>query len=217
MIGQSLAVEHPAPLRSEDSNDDEKRVAIINVPDSSNTATLGYYDESQKTNKDVKIEIGLIRNHYVGRTFIQPGQDKREMKVKTKFNIVRGVLEDRKLVVVDDSIVRGTTSKLLVDLIKKANPKEIHLKISSPPIISPCYYGMDFPSKDELIANKHNGNIEGIREELGVDKLDYLSTEKLLEAVPYGHKKTGYCTACFTGEYPIPIEEFSPFKETFDD
>lgn len=214
MIGQSLAEEHPAPVNT-DGN--EKRVAIINVPDSSNTATLGYFDESQKTNKDVKIEIGLIRNHYVGRTFIQPGQDKREMKVKTKFNIVRGVLEDRKLVVVDDSIVRGTTSKLLVDLIKKANPKEIHLKISSPPIISPCYYGMDFPSKDELIANKHNGDIEGIRNELGVTKLDYLSTEKLLESVPYKHKKTGYCTACFTGEYPIPIEEFSSSKKTFDD
>jgi amidophosphoribosyltransferase len=214
MIGQSLAQEHPAP---ENNNPDEKRVAIINVPDSSNTATLGYFDESQKTNKDVKIEIGLIRNHYVGRTFIQPGQDKREMKVKTKFNIVRGVLEDRKLIVVDDSIVRGTTSKLLVDLIKKANPKEIHLKISSPPIISPCYYGMDFPSKEELIANKHNGDINGIREELGVDKLDYLSTEKLLESVPYAHKKTGYCTACFTGEYPIPVEEFSPSKETLDD
>ena len=216
-IGQNLAVEHPAPHKDDDSINEEKRVAIINVPDSSNTATLGYYDESLKSNKDVKIEIGLIRNHYVGRTFIQPGQDKREMKVKTKFNIVRGVLEDRKLVVVDDSIVRGTTSKLLVDLIKKANPKEIHLKISSPPIISPCYYGMDFPSKDELIANQHHGNIESMKEELGVDRLDYLSTEKLLESVPYNTEKTGYCTACFTGDYPIPIEEFSVYKETFDD
>ena len=216
-IGKSLAEEHPAPHKDDDTNNEEKRVAIINVPDSSNTATLGYFDESQKTNNDVKIEIGLIRNHYVGRTFIQPGQDKREMKVKTKFNIVRGVLEDRKLVVVDDSIVRGTTSKLLVDLIKKAKPREIHLKISSPPIISPCYYGMDFPSKDELIANEHHGDIDAIRRELGVDELAYLSTEKLLESVPYNHKKTGYCTACFTGDYPIPIEEFSLFKETFDD
>lgn len=216
-IGKSLAEEHPAPLRPADADEDEKRVAIINVPDSSNTATLGYFDESQKTNSDVKIEIGLIRNHYVGRTFIQPGQDKREMKVKTKFNTVKGVLEDRKLVVVDDSIVRGTTSKLLVDLIKKANPKEIHLRISSPPIISPCYYGMDFPSADELIANQHHGIIDEIREDLGVDSLGYLSTEKLLESVPYTNEKTGYCTACFTGDYPIPIEEFSAFKETFDD
>jgi len=214
-IGKNLAKESHAPAKD---NEEDKKVVIINVPDSSNTATLGYFNEEIKTNKDVKHEIGLIRSHYVGRTFIQPGQDKRKMKVKTKFNIVKGVLHDRKVVIIDDSIVRGTTSKLLVDLIKKAEPKEIHLKITSPPIISPCYYGMDFPSSNELIANQHNQDIEGIRNELGVDSLSYLSTEKLLESVPYPDKKTGYCTACFTKKYPIKIQDSEETnKDRFED
>lgn len=214
-IGKNLAIESPSPLREPD---DVKKIGIINVPDSSNTATLGYFNEMIKHNKDVKHEIGLIRSHYVGRTFIQPGKDKRKMKVKTKFNTVKGVINNRKLVVVDDSIVRGTTSKLLVDLIKKAEPKEIHLKITSPPIVSPCYYGMDFPSAEELIANQHDSNIEGIREELGVTSLSYLSTEKLLESVPYSNPKTDFCTACFTKDYPIQIEGLEKMKkEQFDD
>jgi amidophosphoribosyltransferase len=213
-IGKSLAEESPAPVKD---NPEDKKVVVINVPDSSNTATLGYFTEIVKNNKDAKQEIGLIRSHYVGRTFIQPGQDKRKMKVKTKFNTVRGVLEDRKVVVVDDSIVRGTTSKLLVELIKKAEPKEIHLKVSSPPIISPCYYGMDFPSADELIANQHNRNVEEIRKDLGVTSLAYLSTDKLLESVPYKNEKTDYCTACFTKKYPIKIEGLEMKKDQFDD
>lgn len=214
-IGKNLAIESPPPGKDDA---DEKKVAVINVPDSSNTATLGFFNEAVKHNKDVKHEIGLIRSHYVGRTFIQPGQDKRKMKVKTKFNTVKGVIEDRKLVIVDDSIVRGTTSKLLVDLVKKADPKEIHLKITSPPIISPCYYGMDFPSSGELIANQHNGNVEEIRKTLGVDSLSYLSTEKLLESVPYKNEKTDYCTACFTKKYPISIEGLEEMKkDQFDD
>lgn len=217
-IGKNLSKEKPAPTKDVPGSSDEKKIAIINVPDSSNTATLGYFNEEIKTNKDVRLEIGLIRSHYVGRTFIQPGQDNRNMKVRTKFNIVKGVLAKRKVVIVDDSIVRGTTSKLLVDLIKKAEPKEIHLKITSPPIISPCYYGMDFPSRDELIANQHNQDVEEIRKELGVTKLDYLSTEKLLESVPYDKPETGYCTACFTRQYPIAIEKFMPDnKKSFDD
>lgn len=216
-LGKALAMQAPPPDKDNALDSNEKKVVVINVPDSSNTATLGYFTKSVKKNKNIKHEIGLIRSHYVGRTFIQPGQDKREFKVKTKFNIVRGVLKDRKVVIVDDSIVRGTTSKLLVDLIKKANPKETHLKITSPPIISPCYYGMDFPSKNELIANKYN-DIKGIRDELGVTRLDYLSEENLLAAVPYKCEKTGYCTACFTGIYPIEVEEFNPDnKKTFDD
>lgn len=214
-IGKNLALESHSPVK--DSPED-KKVVVINVPDSSNTATLGYFNEEIKTNKDVKHEIGLIRSHYVGRTFIQPGQDKRKMKVKTKFNTVKGVLNGRKVVIIDDSIVRGTTSKLLVDLIKKAEPKEIHLKITSPPIISPCYYGMDFPSAKELIANQHHQNIEEIRNELGVDSLSYLSTEKLLESVPYTNEKTGYCTACFTKNYPIQIEGMEEItKGRFDE
>jgi amidophosphoribosyltransferase len=214
-IGRSLAIESPAPKRT---SPDEKKTAIISVPDSSNTATLGYFNKVVKENEDVKHEIGLIRSHYVGRTFIQPGQDKRKMKVKTKFNTVRGVIEGRKIVIVDDSIVRGNTSKLLVELVKKSGPEEIHLKISSPPIISPCYYGMDFPSNHELIANQHNQDVEEIRKELGVDSLSYLSTEKLLESVPYTNDKTGYCTACFTKNYPISIEGLDEMKkEEFDD
>lgn len=214
-IGKNLAKESPAPVKD---NPEDKKVVIINVPDSSNTATLGYFNEEIKTNKDVKHEIGLIRSHYVGRTFIQPGQDKRKMKVKTKFNTVKGVINNRKVVIIDDSIVRGNTSKLLVELIKRAEPKEIHLKITSPPIISPCFYGMDFPSSEELIANQHNQNIEEIRKELGVKSLSYLSTENLLKSVPYISEKTGYCTACFTKDYPIPINENSEIKkDQFDD
>lgn len=214
-IGKNLAIQSPSP---EKNNPEDKKVAVINVPDSSNTATLGYFNEIVKTNKDVKHEIGLIRSHYVGRTFIQPGHDKRKMKVKTKFNTVKGVINGRKLVIVDDSIVRGTTSKLLVDLIKKAGPEEIHLKITSPPIISPCFYGMDFPSSDELIANQHNQNVEDIRKELGVTSLAYLSTENLLSSVPFNNEKTDYCTACFTKNYPIPIEGLEEMKkDEFDD
>lgn len=214
-IGKSLAIESPPPQKDKP---EDKKVVVINVPDSSNTATLGYFNEAVKNNSEVKHEIGLIRSHYVGRTFIQPGKDKRKMRVKTKFNTVKGVIENRKVVIVDDSIVRGTTSKLLVELIKKASPKEIHLKVTSPPIISPCYYGMDFPSSKELIANQHNENIEEIRKELNVTKLDYLSTEKLLESVPYKYEKTDYCTACFTKNYPIPIEGLEDMKkEQFDD
>lgn len=214
-IGRNLALEKPSPKKD---NPDDRRVVIINVPDSSNTATLGYYNETLKFNQDVRLEIGLIRSHYIGRTFIEPGQDERKIRVKTKFNIVKGVLEGRKVVIVDDSIVRGNTSKLLVELIKKANPKEIHLKITSPPIISPCYYGMDFPSPDELIANQCNRNVSGIRDKLGVDELDYLSIEKLLESVPYPTPKTGYCTACFNCIYPIkPEEKPNCDKEQYED
>lgn len=217
-IGANLAIEKPPPDKDNPNDENEKKVIIINVPDSSNTATLGYFNECIKNTKNIKHEIGLIRSHYVGRTFIQPGQDSRKMKVKTKFNVVKGVIEGRKVVIVDDSIVRGTTIKLLVDLIKRANPKEIHLRITSPPIISPCYYGMDFPSKEELIANQFNGDIEEIRKSLGVDSLEYLSVDTLLKSVPCSDKRTGYCTACFTNEYPLPVEEVSESdKEKFDE
>ena len=213
-LGKSLAEESPSPQ----TDDDEKKVAVINVPDSSNTATLGYFNRNVKNNKNLKHEIGLIRSHYVGRTFIQPGQDKRKMKVKTKFNTVRGVINDRKIVIIDDSIVRGTTSKLLVELVQKAGPKEVHLKITSPPVVAPCYYGMDFPSRDELIANQMKGDIGGIRDELGLTSLHYLSFRSLKESVPYMNPKTDYCTACFTGEYPISINGLEKMnKHQFDD
>jgi amidophosphoribosyltransferase len=151
-----------------------------------------------------RLEIGLIRSHYIGRTFILPGQKDREIGVKIKFNTVRGVLEDQIVVLVDDSVVRGTTSKQLVRLIREANPKEIHLRISSPPIISPCFYGMDFPSKEELIAEKFNRDIEKIREYLEVDSLEYLTIEEMLEAM-VDHTPDNFCTACFSEIYPIPV------------
>jgi amidophosphoribosyltransferase len=214
-LGKNLAIEKPSPSAAKE----DKKVVIISVPDSSNTATLGYVTETIKTNPYVKLELGLIRSHYIGRTFIQPGQDNREIKVKAKFNTVKSVLKDRVVVIVDDSIVRGTTAKLLVKLVKEAQPKEIHLRITSPPIISPCYYGMDFPSKDELIANQCDRDLERIRQYLEVDSVEYLSLEKLHESVPQGidsnGEKIGYCDACFSEKYPIPIEEIE--KLEFDE
>jgi amidophosphoribosyltransferase len=176
---------------------------VIAVPDSGNTATLGYARVNEKR-FPTRYEIGLIRSHYVGRTFIAPGQNSREFKVKTKFNVVRGVLEGKRVVVVDDSIVRGTTSRSLVNLIREAKPREVHLRITSPPVRFPCMYGMDFPSREELVANLFE-NEEEIARNLGADSLKYLSVQGLMDAVPHG-PGTGYCDACFTGNYPVPVE-----------
>lgn len=204
-LGKQLAKEHPLNEITKNSHLKKKPV-IISVPDSSNTAALGYASESNKLGFECKYDIGLIRNHYVGRTFISPGQKSREQKVRTKFNPVRGVIEGRTVILVDDSIVRGTTSRYLVDMIRACNPVEIHFLVSSPPIISPCYYGMDFPSPEELIANRYDRNIQRIADEIGVDSLRYLSPEGLVSAVkeanPTGHD---YCTACFTSKYPVPV------------
>ncbi len=199
-LGKSLAHEHPVA-----AGDSDKPVVVINVPDSSNTATLGFVTESNKIGTPTKYEIGLIRSHYVGRTFIQPQQDLREMKVRTKFNTVRGVIEGKRVVIVDDSIVRGTTSKQLVKLIRNAGAREIHFRVTSPPIRYPCHYGMDFPSPEELIANWCDGDVEKIRKEIGVDSLGYLSLDKLLDSVP---ERRGdlYCTACFSGRYPTAVD-----------
>ncbi|RPI69575.1 MAG: amidophosphoribosyltransferase [Ignavibacteriae bacterium] len=196
-LGKNLAEESPVGGTEDD------KVVVIAVPDSGNTATLGYARVNEKRFPS-RYEIGLIRSHYVGRTFIAPGQDKREFKVKTKFNVVRGVLEGNKVVVVDDSIVRGTTSKSLVNLIREAGPREVHVRITSPPVKYPCMYGMDFPSREELIANHYNSEAE-IGEALGADSLSYLSVEGLMDAVPSG-PGIGYCTACFTGNYPVAID-----------
>lgn len=197
-LGKNLAEESPV-----EGGDDDK-VIVIAVPDSGNTATLGYARVNEKR-FPTRYEIGLIRSHYVGRTFIAPGQDKREFKVKTKFNVVRGVLEGKKVVLVDDSIVRGTTSRSLVKLIREAaKPREVHMRITSPPVRFPCMYGMDFPSRDELIANQYP-NEDAIAATLGVDSLKYLSVSGLMDAVPHS-PGTDYCTACFTGQYPVPVE-----------
>lgn len=186
-LGKNLALEDPVDAD-----------IVISVPDSSNTAAVGYSRRS-----GTKFELGLIRNHYIGRTFIQPGQSVRDFKVHVKFNPVKGVLKGRKVVVVDDSIVRGTTLRQLVKMIRKAGAKEVHVRISSPPIISPCYYGMDFPTRDELVANSMT--VEEICDFLGADSLGYLSVEGLLNSVP--QDRGGYCTACFTARYPVPVEQ----------
>ncbi|MEJ5262617.1 MAG: amidophosphoribosyltransferase [Ignavibacterium sp.] len=198
-LGKELARKHPV------FDPDGERVYVISVPDSSNTTALGYARELEKQGIDARLEIGLIRSHYIGRTFIQPGQSNREIGVKIKFNIVKGVLEGRTIVVVDDSIVRGTTSKQLVHLLKEANPKAIHLRISSPPIKFPCFYGMDFPSKEELIAHRLEGNIEAIKDYLEVDSLEYLTIDEMLEAVSEAGKEN-FCTACFSGSYPTNVD-----------
>ncbi|MBU2446495.1 MAG: amidophosphoribosyltransferase [Bacteroidetes bacterium] len=198
-LGKNLAIESPV-------TGDDNKVSVISVPDSSNTIAIGYQSQLRKQGIDSKLEIGLIRNHYVGRTFIQPGQDKRELSTRIKFNTVKGVLQNQEVVVVDDSIVRGTTSKMLVKLLREAAPEKIHLRISSPPILYPCHYGMDFPSREELIANEFSGNVESIKQEINVESLHYLSFEGMLNAVAE-QSKDYYCTACFNGDYPIPIDE----------
>ncbi len=187
-LGKNLAEERPCDAD-----------IVISVPDSSNTAALGYSARSQ-----AKFEIGLIRNHYVGRTFIHPKQKFRDMNVRIKFNTVGGVVKDRRLVIVDDSIVRGTTLRGLVKRLKDAGAKEVHIRVSSPPIRHPCFYGMDFPTKDELIASKKS--IQEIERYLEVDSLAYLSIEQMLRAMP-NENGQAYCTACFSGDYPIQIEE----------
>lgn len=204
-LGKYLAKEHPVNEVCKNIPHDKKPI-VISVPDSSNTAALGYVHENQKNGNDCKFEIGLIRNHYVGRTFISPGQKLREQKVRTKFNTVKGVIEGRSVIIVDDSIVRGTTSRYLVKMIRGANPAEVHFLVSSPPIISPCFYGMDFPSPDELIANRFGRDIDAMAKEIGVDSLRYLSAGGLVDAVKEANDSgKDYCTACFTGKYPVPV------------
>jgi amidophosphoribosyltransferase len=198
-LGKVLARKHPV------TDPDGERIYVISVPDSSNTTALGYARELEKEGIDTRLEIGLIRSHYIGRTFIQPGQSNRETGVRIKFNIVKGVLEGRTIVVVDDSIVRGTTSKQLVKLLREGNPKAIHLRISSPPIMHPCYYGMDFPSRAELIAHNKHGKIEEIKNYLEVDSLEYLTIEEMLDAVSEAGEEN-FCTACFSGNYPTPVD-----------
>jgi len=199
-LGKNLANANPVKPKSPN-----EKLVVINVPDSSNTATMGYVQQTVKNGGKAKLEIGLIRSHYIGRTFIQPKQDVRENKVKTKFNTVRGVLKDSVVVIVDDSIVRGTTSKQLVQLVKQAGPKEVHFRVTAPPIKYPCHYGMDFPTPKELIANKCDGDVNKIAEELGVDSLEYLSIKDLLASVPH-ENGAHYCTACFSGKYPVEID-----------
>lgn len=170
---------------------------VFSVPDSSNTTAIGFSQRSE-----ARYEIGLIRNHYIGRSFIHPSQNMRDFSVKLKFNTIDGVIKGKKIVIVDDSIVRGTTLKKLVKLVKKAEPAEIHIRIGSPPVKYPCYYGMDFPSPGELIANKKS--LEEIRRHLDVDSIAYLSVKGLYDSVHMPAEN--FCAACFTGEYIEKVE-----------
>jgi len=193
-LGRQLAREAPAEAD-----------IVVPVPDSGVTAAMGYAAES-----GIPFRFGLIRNHYVGRTFIEPRQSVRDFGVKLKINPVRSLLEGKRVVLIDDSIVRGTTSRKIVRMVRSAGAKEVHLRISCPPTISPCFYGVDTPSKKELIgANK---SVEEIREFIGADSLAYLSLPGLKKACGDG-EKTSYCTACYTGVYPtswVDVEEIQP-------
>lgn len=178
---------------------------IIAVPDSGNSASIGYQERS-----GIPLDRGFIRNHYVGRTFIQPFQVEREKAVRIKLSVVEPVVRGRRVVVVEDSIVRGTTIRNIIRYLWDAGPKEVHLRVSCPPIVSPCFYGINFPTRRELPAS-HN-TPEQIRRYLGLTTLAYLPLKDMLECVsrPPGH----YCTSCFTGRYPVRTKEMS---ETLSD
>lgn len=169
---------------------------VIPVPDSGVAAAIGYSAES-----GIPFELGIIRNHYVGRTFIQPQQSIRDFGVKIKLNPQSAVLAGKKVIVIDDSLVRGTTSRKIVNLIRQAGAKEVHLRIASPPTTGPCYYGVDTPQKSQLIAARHS--VEEIRAFVGADSLSYLSIEGLFKAVQGRHNE--FCAACFDGQYPTPL------------
>jgi amidophosphoribosyltransferase len=182
-LGRTLAREAPADAD-----------VVVPIPDSGVCAAVGFAEEAR-----LPLRMGLIRNHYVGRTFIQPQQSIRHFGVKVKLNPVRSILEGKRVVLLDDSIVRGTTSRKIVKMVKAAGAREVHLRISCPPTISPCFYGVDTPSKAELIAATHT--IEEIRKYVEADSLAYLSLEGLRHAV--GKEQNAYCTSCYTGVYPV--------------
>ncbi len=190
-LGRQLAKESPV-----------KADLVIPVPDSGNSAALGYSQES-----GIPLEVGIIRNHYVGRTFIQPTQGIRDFKVRVKFNLVKEVLQGKRVIIVDDSIVRGTTSKMRVKTLRQAGAKEVHLRISCPPHRHPCAYGIDFPTREELIANRYSD--EELKKYLDCDSIGYLSLEGMLKSVSF--PKENYCTACWSGKYPIPFENYNKY------
>ena len=176
---------------------------VIGVPDSGIAAAIGYSEESK-----IPYGIGLVKNKYVGRTFISPTQEKRENGVKVKLNVLKESVKGKKVIMVDDSIVRGTTIKQLVKLLKEAGAKEIHMRVSSPPFMWPCYYGTDIPSKKDLIACKYS--VEEITKVSDLDSLGYLSLDKL--DIITG-SKCNYCDACFSGNYPAEIPDYSHKEE----
>ena len=189
-LGKQLAQEHPVDCD-----------LIMPIPDSGNYAAVGFAEESK-----IHYEIGIIRNHYIGRTFIQPSQLIRDFKVKIKLNPIKDVINGRRIVVIEDSIVRGTTSRIRVKTLREAGAKEVHMRVSCPPIRFPCFYGIDFPTKRELIASGHS--VEWTRDFLGLDSLKYLSLEGMLKSMLLPKEK--FCTACFNGTYPVkPAKKLS--------
>jgi len=185
-LGRQLAREYPVDADY-----------VMPIPDSGNFAALGYSLESK-----IPYTIGMTRNHYVGRTFIQPAQAIRDLKVRVKFNPIREMVKGKRLVIVDDSIIRGTTTRARVKSLREAGAKAIHLRISCPPTKFACFYGIDFPTRKELIANRLS--VEEICKFIGADSLGYLSLEGLLKSVGQSSR---YCTACWSGTYPIPFGE----------
>jgi amidophosphoribosyltransferase len=184
-LGRVLAREQPVPAD-----------VVVPVPDSGVCAAMGYAEAS-----GVPLRMGLIRNHYVGRTFIQPQQSIRHFGVKVKLNPVRSILDGKRVVLVDDSIVRGTTSRKIVRMVRAAGAREVHVRISCPPTISPCYYGVDTPRRSELIAATHT--LDEIRDFIEADSIQYLSLAGLLSTVDGA--RASYCTSCYTGNYPVPF------------
>jgi len=185
-LGRRLAKEHPVDAD-----------VVIPVPDSGTSAAIGYAEQSK-----LPFDMGLVRSHYVGRTFISPEQKLRELQVKLKLAVVKEAIEGKRIVVVDDSIVRGTTTRGKIKTLRKVGAKEIHMRVSCPPLRFPCFYGVDFPTKEELLAN--NRNLDEIKEFLGVDSIGYMSLEGLLSCVT--NPTDNYCTACWNGKYRIPVD-----------
>ncbi len=186
-LGRQLS--HEAPVDAD---------IVVPIPDSSKSAALGYSRES-----GIPYEIGMIRSHYIGRTFIEPTQKIRDFGAKIKYNVVETAIKGKRIILVDDSIMRGTTMRKIIKMFKHKGAKEIHVRISSPPTKFPCFYGIDIPTHSELIA--YNNTIEAIRQYLDVDSIEYLKIESMLKAVnmPENH----FCTACFDGSYPLDMEQ----------
>ncbi|MBQ3472307.1 MAG: amidophosphoribosyltransferase, partial [Clostridia bacterium] len=187
LAGKYLAKEHPADAD-----------VVIGVPDSGISAAMGFAMES-----GIPYGIGFVKNKYIGRTFIQPSQAMRENAVRIKLNVLRSTVEGKRVVMVDDSIVRGTTSKRIVSLLRHFGAKEVHVRSSAPPFMWPCYFGTDVPSRDQLVAC--NYSMDGIRELIGADSLGFLSIDALKKIIPDAN--CGYCDGCFSGKYPVDIED----------
>ena len=192
-LGQRLAIEHPVEADM-----------VCAVPDSGNAGAIGYARQS-----GLPLDMGFIRNHYVGRSFIKPSQGERENVVAMKFNVVRSAVRGKRVVVVEDSLIRGTTFRSQAKVLRAGGAKEVHLRITCPPTLNACYYGIDFPSRDELIASRLK-TVPAIAGWLGVDSLGYLSVEGLLASVSKPSKN--YCTACWTGKYPVnPVDAMDKY------